>query len=109
MKVLFATPPIPGASWTRPDRSLARGRLSFVARVFQPGEVIPPGNHPFPMADWRRTSLAPDGSLRMPSPDETTRVAGGGANRVSGVVVPKALLDTIRDDELLAVEWALVR
>lgn len=97
MRVIFATTPVP-ASDRLPTGREVRGNARFIARVFEPGEEIPAGHHPWPVSDWLK-SLAPGQPLRD-SPPPSMRGA-------STAVVPRALLEGLHPETLLAIEWEL--
>lgn len=103
MRVLFATEAIPGVVMTKPDGRVSRGSVTFVARVFDPGERVPGGHDAHRMAIWRRSTLSSDGSLRTSAPTFMQSPHGP----IPAAVVPKEFLDPLSDDDLLAIEWAL--
>jgi hypothetical protein len=103
MRILFQTAPIPGSALRRPDGTLQLGSASFVVRVFDVGEKINPAYHARPLRDWRR-DFGADGSLAAPIPSAVQFPIGG---QPAPFAVPKALLDTLADDQYLSIEWAV--
>ena len=103
MRVIYRTPPIPGATARVKNGPTLTGYAHFVAAVFDPGENVPPGYDPKRMAVWRTDSFTQsDGSMRVKVLPFISPPPGVG---IPDAVIPSALLKTLPDDALLSVAW----
>lgn len=105
MRVIFQTPPVPNITVERPDGTKAKGSLSFFARVFDPGESIPPNIHAEPLSQWRKAHGSPDGSIHQRFPANFE--APGGIELTRMGVVPAHVLKSLPEDALIALTWHL--
>ena len=103
MRILFHTPLIPGASIRRPDGSIGLGAAVFTLRVWDPGEPVNPHFQPAEVDAWRRESGLPDGSARVPAPENLT-VAG---REVPPAIVPAAVLDGLFAGTRIEGAWGV--
>ncbi len=103
MRVIFETQPVPNVTVRKPDGTKAKGRLSFSARVFDPGEAIPPRFVPEPLSRWRENNGSADGSIRQHCPADI--IEGINVSHVG--VVPASVLKDLPDDALIALTWRL--
>ena len=99
MRVLLETKATPTLC-TLPDGKECEGSSYFQLLAFDPDEELPTHGTPRPVSIWRRDLVAGEGSLRMNAPE-----AFEGAEAVS---VPRALLESLPDTELLAFKWTFV-
>jgi len=102
MKIVFQTPPIRGVERTTPDGRRHNGTAVFTAALYAPTEAMPSHAIRVTVAEWRRTSLHPDGSLRFTPPRDMV-----GATPIVPVVVPAAVIDALPADHFLAIRWRL--
>jgi len=103
MRVIFETQPVPNVTVRKRDGTKAKGRLSFSARLFDPGEVIPPSYVPEPLSRWRKNNGSANGSISQRCPAnilESTNVSRVG-------VVPASVLKDLPEDALIALTWRL--
>lgn len=102
MRVIFETIAIPNTSTSLPDGRKYTGGAVFTAKLYAPGEAVPEGTISPSVADWRRTSLSPDGGLHITPPKEFVAPV-----QILPAVIPAAIISTLPDDHLLTVEWHL--
>lgn len=73
----------------------------FTARLYAPGEAIPLPNYAT-IAEWRRTSLQRDGSLRFGAPQAMV-----GPAPIPPAIIPAAVVSALPAEHVLCVEWEL--
>lgn len=105
MRVIFQTPPVPNITVRRPDGTTAKGSLSFVARLFEPGESIPPPYHAERLSQWRKTNGSPGGSVRQRFP--ASYEAPPGIDIAPLGIVPADVLKDLPEEALIALTWHL--
>ena len=74
------------------------GYARFIARLVEPSDNAFGREHPASVSTLRRSRLEPDGSLK-------TRAPFNVIGRPPEGVVPKAVIESLPDDGLLAVQW----
>lgn len=99
MRVLLKTEAVPTVC-TMPDGKRYDGCSYFQLFAFNPDEALPAHGLPKPVSTWRRDLIPGEGALRMSAPE-----AFEGA---TAIAVPRALLESLPDTELLAFHWTFL-
>ncbi len=105
MRIVYETDPVaaPADYKLKGGGTFAGGFFRFVLRLYEPGEEVPTSHQPAsPVAKWRRTSLATDGTLHVPPPPNAE-------GKIATVVVPRLVIDALPEDGRLFVQWELTR
>jgi len=99
MRVLLETKAVPTVC-TMPDGKRYAGSSCFQLFAFDPDEELPGHGMQRPVSAWRKDLIPGEDAFRMSAPE-----AFEGA---TAVAVPRGLLESLRDTDLLAFNWTFV-